>query len=154
MAGEVGHTLMQRDGPACSCGRRGCAEAFIGLRGIALQSGDAGLGLADIAARLAAGDAATRNAVERAGDSLGVLLQNLWMTFNPARLVLGGPTCELGEPFLGAAQRSLARFALDAGLSPPPVSPARFGREAVAVGAAALVLHYAVRPFHERAAAR
>jgi predicted NBD/HSP70 family sugar kinase len=154
MAGEVGHTLMQRDGPACSCGRHGCAEAFIGLRGIALQCGDASLGVADIAARLAAGDTATRQAVERAGDYLGVLLQNLWMTFNPARLVLGGPTCDLGEPFLGAARRSLERYAQDAGLAPPTVSPALFGREAVAVGAAALVLHHAVRPFHERAAAR
>ena len=154
MAGEVGHTLLQRNGPRCSCGRHGCAEAFIGLRGIATQSGDAGLGLDAIAARLAAGDAATQRAVEHAGDCLGVLLQNLWMTFNPARLVLGGPTCELGEPFLGAAQRSLDRFAVDSGLTAPPVSAARFGREAVAVGAAALVLHHAVRPFHERVTAR
>jgi predicted NBD/HSP70 family sugar kinase len=76
------------------------------------------------------------------------------MSFNPARFVLGGPTCELGEVFLGAAQRSLDRFAREAGLAAPPVAASRFGREAVAVGAAALVLHQAVRPFHERAATR
>ena len=154
MAGEVGHTLLQPDGPRCSCGRHGCAEAFIGLRGIAVQSGEAGLDQAAIAARLSAGDPATQRAVEHAGDCLGVLLQNLWMTFNPARLVLGGPTCDLGEPFLGAARRSLERFAHDAGLAAPSVSAARFGREAVAVGAAALVLHHAVRPFHERVTER
>jgi predicted NBD/HSP70 family sugar kinase len=153
MAGEVGHTLLQRDGPPCSCGRRGCAEAFIGLRAIGVQACGSPLTLAQLKARLADGDVATQRAVEQAGDSLGVLLQNLWMTFNPARFVLGGPTCELGGVFLGAAERSLARFAHDAGLSAPPVSAARFGRNAVAVGAAALVLHAAVRPFHERAVA-
>ena len=153
LAGEVGHTLLQRDGPPCSCGRRGCAEAFIGLRAIGVQAAGTPLSIDELRRRLAAGDAATRAAVARAGDYLGVLLQNLWMTFNPARLVLGGPTCELGDEFLGAAQRSLERFAADAGLTPPPVAAARFGRHAVAVGAAALVLHNAVRPYHQRPAA-
>ena len=154
LAGEVGHTLLERNGPACSCGRRGCAEAFIGLRAIALRAGIAAAGVEPLRQRLAAADATTTQAVERAGDCLGVLLQNLWMSFNPARFVLGGPTCELGEVFLGAAQRSLDRFADEAGLAAPQVAASRFGREAVAVGAAALVLHLAVRPFHERVATR
>ena len=55
-----------------------------------------------------------------------------------------------GDGFLGAAQRSLDRCAQAAGLTAPPVARSRFGREAVAVGAAALVLHLAVRPFHDR----
>ena len=148
LAGEVGHTLLERDGPACSCGRHGCAEAFIGLLAIAVQAGVPGVGVEALQQLLAQGDARAAAAVERAGDCLGALLQNLWMTFNPARFVLGGPTCELGAAFLGAAQRSLERFAHDAGLTAPPVASARFGREAVAVGAAALVLHLALRPFH------
>jgi predicted NBD/HSP70 family sugar kinase len=154
LAGEVGHTSLERGGPACSCGRHGCAEAFIGLRAIALRAGTAATGVEALRQRLQAADPATTQAVEQAGDCLGVLLQNLWMSFNPARFVLGGPTCELGELFLSAAQRSLDRYAAEAGLAAPPVALARFGREAVAVGAAALVLHQAVRPFHERVAAR
>lgn len=154
LAGEVGHTLLERDGPACSCGRHGCAEAFIGLRAIALRAGIVTAGVEPLRQRLLAADLAATQAVERAGDCLGVLLQNLWMSFNPARFVLGGPTCELGEVFLGAAQRSLDRFAHEAGLAAPPVALARFGREAVAVGAAALVLHQAVRPFHAHPGAR
>jgi predicted NBD/HSP70 family sugar kinase len=149
LAGEVGHTLLERGGPACSCGRRGCAEAFIGLRAIALQAGVAGAGVESLRQRLAAGDAAATQAVARAGDCLGVLLQNLWMSFNPARFVLGGPTCELGEVFLGAAQRCLDQFARESGLAAPQITLSRFGRNAVAVGAAALVLHAAVRPFHQ-----
>ena len=40
-AGEVGHSILQPDGPLCSCGRHGCAEALIGLRAISSAiSGD------------------------------------------------------------------------------------------------------------------
>jgi hypothetical protein len=55
--------------------------------------------------------------------------------------------------FLGAAQRCLDQFAREAGLAAPQVTLSRFGRNAVAVGAAALVLHAAVRPFHQQASA-
>ena len=34
MAGEIGHSILQIDGPACSCGRRGCAETFFGARAL------------------------------------------------------------------------------------------------------------------------
>jgi len=33
-AGEVGHMVLHINGPMCSCGRRGCAEALIGPRSI------------------------------------------------------------------------------------------------------------------------
>ena len=32
MAGEIGHSTLQIDGPLCSCGRKGCAETFFGAR--------------------------------------------------------------------------------------------------------------------------
>jgi len=35
MAGEIGHNILQIDGPLCSCGRRGCAETFFGARTLA-----------------------------------------------------------------------------------------------------------------------
>jgi glucokinase len=28
LAGELGHVIVERDGPLCGCGRRGCLEAF------------------------------------------------------------------------------------------------------------------------------
>ena len=33
-AGEIGHTGVQRNGPRCACGRRGCLEALVGTAGI------------------------------------------------------------------------------------------------------------------------
>src|SRR5256886_12940761 len=35
IAGEVGHIVVQRDGPLCTCGNRGCLEAIASGTGIA-----------------------------------------------------------------------------------------------------------------------
>lgn len=152
-AGEVGHSILQVEGPLCSCGRRGCAETFIGLRAISTQiSGQPGdlLPVETIRALLARNDEAALLAVRRAGHYLGVLIQNLWTYFNPGRIVLGGPTCELGAPLLDAATSGLERYAVDCGLQPPEISLSRFGANFIAVGGAALVKHTLLRPFDLR----
>ncbi len=128
MAGEIGHSILQIDGPLCSCGRRGCAETFIGAQALAR---DAGLG--------------------RAAHYLGVLMQNLWTTFDPGTLVVGGPSCIRYPELVQMAQATLQAYAASAGMAAPVVRPARYGLLASAVGAAALVLHQALRPMHPRA---
>lgn len=123
MAGEIGHSVLQVDGRVCSCGRRGCAETFFGAR--ALSSPETAHG---------------------AGRYLGVVLQNLWTTFNPSTLVVGGPSCYHYPALVESAQLTLAAYAQDAGIEAPPVRVARYGQLASAVGAAALVLHHLLRP--------
>ena len=151
-AGEIGHTTLHIDGVRCSCGRRGCAEAYVGLKAVAraagfLRGGEidrAGL-IADLAKPRAQ---KTRKAFEDAGDALGVLLQNVWTTFNPKAIVLGGEAVTLGgRHFLDAGIARLARFAADAGLPPPTVRVARYGDLATAVGGAAFALHALLRPY-------
>ena len=144
-AGEVGHTILKVDGPLCSCGRHGCAEAFIGLNAISAKIAP-GLSLAAIRTQLDFGDERALAVVGEAGRALGVLIQNLWTLFNPGRIVLGGPSCELGDAFLAAAFARLARYTEEAGLPGPDLRITRFGPLAVAVGAAALVLHKTIRP--------
>lgn len=129
MAGEIGHSILQLDGPACSCGRRGCAEAFFGARALSRLPDPA-----------------------RGGVYLGVVLQNLWTTFNPGALVVGGPSCEQHPGLLHAARDTLEGYARSAGVAAPPVRSARYGLLASAVGAAALVLHHDLRPMHARQA--
>jgi predicted NBD/HSP70 family sugar kinase/DNA-binding XRE family transcriptional regulator len=125
MAGEIGHSILQIDGPPCSCGRKGCAETFFGARALAARA-DPGTG----------------------GHYLGVVLQNLWTTFNPSVLVVGGPSCDRYPAIVQTAQDTLARYAEAADMAPPTVRPARYGLLASAVGAAALVLHHDLRPLH------
>ena len=122
-AGEIGHTILQVDGQRCSCGRSGCVETFVGARALRRN--------ADIAT---------------AGRYLGVMMQNLDAMFNPRVLVLGGRSC-IDMPLLAeTAQKTLHEYAGQAGLQAPEVRAARYGSQAAAVGAAALVLHRHLRP--------
>jgi predicted NBD/HSP70 family sugar kinase len=122
-AGEIGHTILQINGPLCSCGRRGCAETFIGSRFL-------------------------RRTVDMqaAGQYLGVLIQNLDAMFNPRVLVLGGRSCVSNPSLVETARETLLTYAQGSGLPAPQVRPARYGLQAAAVGAAALVLHRFLRP--------
>lgn len=141
-AGEVGHIQLQSDGPTCSCGRRGCAEAFFGLQVMlnALQS--AKLELLDASRS----EAFVENLLSTAGERLGVLMHNLWTTLDPGLIVLGGPSCKLGPRFIDAARETFQRLANEAGLEVPSVVQARYGELMIPVGAAALVLHKYLQP--------
>lgn len=193
-AGEVGHTILQQGGPRCSCGRRGCADALIGLRAVMDQvfgSGDSGdqnrgddahesgngkdaggggggaldrSGTGDgddvlaaplarlerLFARTDAGDAAACEAVEAAGRHFGVLLNNLWVAFDPMCIVVGGAALRLGERFL-APGRAVLRDCADAALLPAPtIRTPHFGANAIAIGGAAMARHYLMRPFADQ----
>jgi len=84
----------------------------------------------------------------RSGHYLGVLLQNLWTTFDPSVVVVGGASCQRFPDMVRVAQETLQNYANDAGVSAPTVRVARYGLLAAAVGAAALVLHQYLRPMH------
>lgn len=152
-AGEIGHTTLHIDGRPCSCGRRGCAEAYVGLKAIAHEAGHLGQhnridrdalreDLANARMKKA------RQAFRHAGDALGVLLQNAWTTFNPQVIVLGGETVALGGAhFMDAAIERLSDFASQAGLPMPQVRVARHGALATAVGGAAFAMHSLLRPY-------
>ncbi|MFT7775519.1 ROK family protein [Roseateles sp.] len=145
LAGEVGHMVLEIDGPRCSCGRRGCAEAMIGFRAM-LPAGEEAGGIDEIQRRLQARQRGCAEAVASAGNYLGMLLGNLGAAYDPGRIVLGGAAVELGAPFLEAAFRTLEGSAAAAGVLPPTVTVSRFGADAVAVGAAALARYRLTRP--------
>jgi predicted NBD/HSP70 family sugar kinase len=125
-AGEIGHSILQIDGPVCSCGRRGCAEVFIGARALAEPEG-----------------------LKQAGRYLGVLLQNLDAMFNPRVIVIGGRGCIEHPLLITQAREQQQAYASAAGMAAPEVRSARFGVQAAAVGAAAQVLHQFLRPLHK-----
>jgi predicted NBD/HSP70 family sugar kinase/DNA-binding XRE family transcriptional regulator len=123
VAGEIGHTILQVDGLVCSCGRRGCAETFIGSKAIR-RAGN----------------------TDEAGQYLGVLIQNLDVMFNPRKIILGGKSCVNDAKLNELAIACASSYAKSAGLPQTHVSVARYGLLAAAVGAAALVWHRHLRP--------
>jgi predicted NBD/HSP70 family sugar kinase len=101
-------------------------------------------------ARVAAGDKETCKIVSTAGRHLGVLLNNLWVAFDPMQIVLGGTAMRFGETLLQPALKVLAEYARDAELPAPGIKASRYGIDAVAVGGAALVRHHITRPLQSQ----
>lgn len=144
-AGEVGHTTLRPGGRTCSCGRQGCAEAYVGLRALAAQAmgtdPDQEVDHGALRERLARRDPTAVAAFAEAGRDLGVLLHNVWAMVDPQLIVLGGETVALGgADVVEPARQVLADAAARTGWNAPVLRVTRFGERAVAMGGAALVL--------------
>jgi len=155
-AGEVGHIVVDPEGPPCNCGARGCLEALASGPAIAraaeaevaagrsprlaeLAGGEAiATELVDQAAR--EGDAAAGAVIERAGYHLGLGLTGLLNVFNPEALILGGGLVALGDRYLGPALKLARSYAFDQVLRDVTISEAKLGEPAGALGAAALIM--------------
>ena len=153
-AGEVGHAVLQANGPRCSCGRSGCADALIGLGSLLGAEKPSPAALERLFEKVAQGQAQTCAAVAAAGEQLGILLNNLWAAFDPMAIVIGGPALRLGDTLIAPARRVLGDYADAAMLSAPEIRTSRFGADAVAVGAAALARHRLTRPLDLQSMAR
>jgi glucokinase len=156
-AGEIGHMVVDADGIACVCGRRGCweryasgsglgrmareaAEAGRGRRMVALAGGDADLVRGEHATAAALeGDAEALAVVDRFAGWFAVGLANLVHVLDVSTCVVGGGLVEAGDVVLGPIRRAF----VDRVVAPehrPPVTiiPAVLGERAGAIGAALL----------------
>jgi glucokinase len=155
-AGELGHMVIELDGPPChgQCPNHGCAEVY--CSGTALVDEARRLGAirpgsglerllrnATLAGPLVTelahdGDAAAREAIELIGARLGVVIANVLNIFNPQIVVIGGGVIAAGELVLAPARAVVAERVLPFLRESVPIVAARFGVEAGMVGAAAL----------------
>jgi glucokinase len=156
-AGELGHVVIDMDGPACqgNCPNRGCVEALASGTALAREAGRiareqprSGLGRAVAAGRELAGplvtelahdgDAAAIEAVGLIGARLGVAISSLVNIFNPEVVVIGGGVIGAGELLLAPARAVVAARALRPSRDEVRIVAAEFGVEAGMIGAAAL----------------
>lgn len=151
-AGEVGHIVVEPDGPLCGCGNRGCLETVasgtaIGRLGREAASTDPSSALArsgpieDIDGRLVTdlarrGDARSVAILTAVGIRLGVGIAGLVNVLDPDRVVVGGGAAAAGELLLGPA-RTAFRGSIGARGHRPEVElvPASLGNDAGAIGA-------------------
>jgi glucokinase len=115
MAAELGHIVIDADGPHCNCGGRGCLEALASGTALAREAsvvvasrretlidkmvgGDPDKVTAEIVAKAAeAGDPIALELMEREGYLVGVGVVTCVHTFNPELVVLGGGVTHAGE---------------------------------------------------------
>ena len=152
-AGEWGHTCLASDGRLCTCGTRGCVEAYVSTRGIAqtwreLAPDDERAAGPDDAATVAAlaraaeqGDATATEAVDRTARYLGAAVANLVNLLNPRALVLGNQVVDLlGERLLTATYEAVTRHALPLPHRAATLRRSAVPHNAVTRGAAAFAL--------------
>lgn len=93
-AGEIGHVVVDADGPLCRCGARGCLEQYAGqsalLRGAGLDENAGVPGVAELEALARSGDERAIAAIGEAGRMLGRVLSGAVNLFDPDAVVLGG----------------------------------------------------------------
>lgn len=104
LAGEIGHTTIDVDGPLCECGNRGCVETLLSVPALLEWARGQGLSVRDIAELhllAEAGDPVARRVKERAYRLLAAVLVNAVNHYDPALIVLGGSLVQ-GWPELTA----------------------------------------------------
>ncbi|WNI28026.1 ROK family protein [Streptomyces sp. ITFR-6] len=93
-AGEIGHVVVDSQGPQCRCGSRGCLEQYAGqaalLRAAGIEETGSGIAVAELERRTRAGDERAVAAVAGAGRMLGRVLSGAVNLLDPDAVVLGG----------------------------------------------------------------
>lgn len=154
-AGDLGHVVVEPDGPRCGCGGHGCVEVFASgagmvdrakeiLTGMEEEAGSSvlepeGLTTEDIFAAVRGEDAVAADVVERAGRALGLALANYVNLNNPEGVVLGGGVARAGDVYRGPVERELRRRALPALAEVVELVPPELGDEVGLIGAALLI---------------
>jgi glucokinase len=133
-AGEIGHQVIDPDGPLCNCGTRGCVEAFCRAEQVARVCGTETVEAAVRAAR--AGDARALSGLADIGRYLGIGIANVIVLLTPERVVLGGGVSGAGELLLGPIRDEIRRRVHVTEWRRVEVVPAQLGTTAGAIGAA------------------
>ncbi|MBR6983219.1 MAG: ROK family glucokinase [Ruminococcus sp.] len=114
---EIGHTVVQVDGAQCSCGRKGCFEAYSSATGLIRMSKEAMEEHPDslmnkeaeekgkVTARtsfdcMRAGDKYAKAVVDKYIKYLAAGITNTINIFQPDILCIGGGVCNEGDPLL------------------------------------------------------
>jgi glucokinase len=108
LAGEIGHAIVDGDGPRCVCGQYGCLEAFASGPSIARRADQPSAKEVYDAAE--AGDPAAIELVDDVGRRLAWAIHTLVMTYDVQRVVVGGGVSHAGSPFEAPLRRELERL--------------------------------------------
>jgi glucokinase len=153
---ELGHTVIQADGPPCqgNCPNHGCVEALasgtaLGREGLAAAESapDSAIGKLLVAGEKVDGTAVTKAALagdetaigvfELIGSRLGVACSSFANIFQPDAIVVGGGVIAAGDLLLDPARREVRDRALNP-MNKIPILEATLGNDAGMIGAAAM----------------
>jgi glucokinase len=156
-AGEIGHMIIDVNGPKCGCGQNGCLEALASRTAIlqwiksAVKEGQKtvltdmlgedlpNLRSGDLRRALRRGDKLVEKAVEEAAQYLGIAVANLANILNPEVIVLGGGVIEaLGDEMHSVIAETARDCAMPGAMEGVEIVISALGDKAAITGGAAL----------------
>ena len=157
-AAEVGHMVIERNGVPCSCGRRGCMEAYASVTGLIRMTKEAMLKdeesemwkevNGDINAvngrtsfdAMRKGDASAQAVVNEYIEYLGNGVSSFVNILQPEYLVIGGGISKEGETLLAPLRKIVKRESFNVGgeAMRTKIVAAQLGNDAGIIGAAFL----------------
>lgn len=158
MAGRLGHTIVDQNGPLCWCGKQGCLGAVAGggaiiqrtIQGLRLGASSSILdsvgGQLDkitpvtIGQAAAEGDPYAVQIIQEAGRFLGIGIAWLINILNPQAVIVAGGITAAGDVLMDAIRGAVAVQAMSDLFADVQIIPASLGLDARAIGAGIVVL--------------
>jgi len=153
-AGELGHQIIDMNGPKCGCGSRGCLEAFasgpaivaMGIKAI-VQGLTTDIGaLADydlnkvtpklIHDAAMQGDEIANDIFERAGFYIGIAVASTLAAVGPSKIVIGGGVAQAGDLLLEPIRQTVRERFFIVPTKEYEIVQAALGADAGLIGAA------------------
>jgi glucokinase len=139
--GDAGHIIVSHEGPVCTCGGRGCAEAILSTASLAKRyaevSGSAKPGFRSLVEDAHNGNPDAVKMLEEAGYWLGIAAASLASIFLPDRIAVAGGLSQAGDILLLAAQESFRSHGGRFPLARASLLRSDAGEHATLLGAAA-----------------
>lgn len=156
-AGEVGHMVIEVNGPKCGCGNKGCFEALASRTAIfqriksAVKDGQktlltdmlgddlADLRSGDLRKAIRKGDKFVDKVVEDAAEYIGIATANLVNILNPEVVVLGGGVIEaLEDEMMSVIVETAKDYAMSGAMRGVEIVASKLGDHAGITGGAVL----------------
>lgn len=159
-AGDIGHISVNKSGPMCHCGNKGCLEALAGGPAIAersLMAAQAGkspillsyyeknggrLSSEDVGSAAREGDALSIEVIRESGQMVGDILAGLVNFYNPDMIVIGGGVSNLGNQLLSSIRQAVLNRSLPLATRNLQIVFSNIGEDAGVIGAVNLAMDY------------
>jgi glucokinase-like ROK family protein len=156
VAGEIGHMVVEENGPRCTCGNYGCLQVTAVPDVLVLQAraaiedgvdthmarmihGDLNaLTLETVVEALNQGDRVAFNLVDRVGIYMGSAIAKVVHILNPSKVIIGGGFAPFGEILLEPVRRAIKASVLSRASNALEVTMSTLGQDVSLRGVALL----------------
>lgn len=163
-AGEIGHMSIQKDGPLCNCGNRGCLESVCGIPAIMrkvkneisiipdndplkkLWAEKGEISIEDIISSSRIKNSYSHNLLKQVAEYIGKAIANVINFYNPECVFIGGKMAPAAKYFIDIIKTAVNTHAFPEIARSTDIQISSLQEKAGVMGACALVLRDLFKP--------